>query len=565
MPDQDPTSLARDNEALRRQLAEAQATLDAIGSGEVDAVVIRQGQLNQVFTLDGAERPYRVFVDAMQQGAVTLGQGGTVLYCNQRFAHLLQIPLWDLTGSRFEEHLATSSRAAWSALLGEAVQGRAAGEVVLQRGDGSLLPAFAALSVLPSPEGQSYAVVVSDLTEQKQFERLVAAERQLQEAARAKDHFIAMLGHELRNPLAPIRHAMALLKELSPDPPGPEGLPARRARGILERQVVQLTRLVDDLLDVARMANGKITLRCEELDLAAVVGAVVSDQRPLLEAHGLEVRFRLPERAMPAFADGVRVAQIVTNLLANAAKFTDAGGRVEVGLDLTADGHVAITVQDSGVGMDPTLLEHLFEPFFQARQDFDRSSGGLGLGLALAKGLVDLHGGEIRARSGGPGQGSTLTVSLPVRVPGSAPGGGAPQAVAPPPPRTRRILIIEDNLDAAVVLKMLLDFLGHSVTMAHTGPEGLAQARLGHPEVILCDIGLPGGMDGYAVAAAVRKQPDLDGTCLIAMTGFSQEEDLRRAFEAGFDCHLPKPADPEALARLLVSIERNPSQARPEP
>ena len=415
--DSPSSPLWRENETLRRQLAEANETLEAIRSGEVDAVVVRQGSTNQVFTLDGAERPYRMFVEEMQQGAVTLGQGGTILYCNHRFAEMLHGQPAHLAGTPFETHVAPASREGWRALLQETGYGRAAGELALQRQDGSSLPTFIAASPMPSTAGASLAVVVADLTEQKHFERLKVAEQQLREllaaagqASRAKDRFLAVLGHELRNPLGPIRNSAMLLKLAGPADPVVQG-----ARAVIERQVGQMTRLIDDLLDVSRIASGKIILRKEELDLTRLVSEVVADQRPLLEAAGLELQW-IACGELPAFGDPVRIAQIVGNLLHNANKFTDPGGRVTVRLERGGPDDAVIAVTDTGIGIDPDSLDHLFDPLMQVEQSVGRAQGGLGLGLTLVKGLVELHGGHIHAHSAGLGQGAEFIVSLPIAL-----------------------------------------------------------------------------------------------------------------------------------------------------
>jgi PAS domain S-box-containing protein len=547
--------LRNDIEELRCQLQEAGEALEAIGTGAVDAVVMRKAGVNQVFSLEGAERPYRVFVEEMQQGALTLARNGTVLYCNHRFAEMLQCDASEVAGSRFEDHLSPGSREAWHTLMRIAATApRGAGELNLQRRDGSTLRAFAAVCPLVAQQGTSLALVVSDLTEQKQFERLAVAERRLEEAlgaaqqaSRAKDHFLALLGHELRNPLAPIRNSVALMKLAGTDDPI-----IKSAREMIDRQVTNLTRLIDDLLDVSRISSGKIALHKAGMDLGEVVAATVAAHRPMLEAAGMRVTYDGPPGPMAAFGDATRIDQIVSNLLVNAGKFTDRGGRVDVRLNLDPEGKAVITVTDTGIGMEPVLMEHLFEPFMQAGQPTDRS-GGLGLGLTLVQGLARLHGGHAQARSGGPGQGSEFTVVLPVLT-----GTFALEPERPPEAARevvpKRILVIEDNRDSAETLRMLLALSGHRVQVAHTGAEGLAMAKAEPPEVILCDIGLPGGMDGYEVVQAIQGIPELRSTYLVAMTGFGQDEDRMRAVQAGFHNHLTKPADPDELLCLLARI-----------
>ena len=372
------------------------------------------------------------------------------------------------------------------------------------------------------------------------------AEEALREADRRKDEFLAMLAHELRNPLAPIRNSVQVLKLL--------GLPDARlelARDMIDRQVTHLARLVDDLLDVSRITRGKILLRKERLDLVPLVRSAVEDHRALLEGTGLELSAQLPNGPVSVAGDPTRLAQVVGNLLHNANKFTDAGGRVSVRLE--ADGGAAVlSVRDTGIGMDADMLARLFEPFSQADRSLARSRGGLGLGLALVKGLAELHGGGVRASSPGAGWGSEFVVRLPLadagagaaRLAGAAAGGGP----------SLRVLIIEDNHDTAESLRLMLTLSGHEAAVAYTGRAGLEAARGFRPEVVLCDIGLPGGMDGYAIARALRADPELFRVVAVALSGYGQEEDQRKARQAGFDHHLTKPARPEELERVLAGV-----------
>jgi CheY-like chemotaxis protein len=313
----------------------------------------------------------------------------------------------------------------------------------------------------------------------------------------------------------------------------------------MDRQVRHLARVVDQLLDVSRLADGALTIRRERTDLAALVRRVVDDQRPILEAAGLTVRLDLPAGPVRVYGDPVRLAQVATNLLENAGRFTPPGGEVTVRLAQTGT-RAELTVRDTGEGIPADVLRWLFEPFAQADQGLDRPRGGLGLGLALVKGVVELHGGQVRAVSGGPGRGAEFSLWLPADAGPTAAGAGAERGQT-----GRRVLIVEDNRDAADSLHALLTLLGHDVRVAYTGPDGVATARDWRPEVIVCDIGLP-DLDGYGVAAAVRSDPATAGALLIAVTGYGQEEDRRRALAAGFDHHLTKPAPPDVLLKLLT-------------
>ena len=367
------------------------------------------------------------------------------------------------------------------------------------------------------------------------------------EADRRKTEFLGVLSHELRNPLAPLRNAAYLLEHTSPA----GGDPARAAAvGVVGRQVEQLARLVDDLLDVTRIAHGKIELRRRRVDLADVARRTAEDHRALLAGRGLDLQLAVPGGPLWVNADAARVAQVVGNLLANAAKFTDPGGRVGVAV-AEEGGRAVVRVTDTGIGIPPAMLAHVFEPFVQADSPL-RARGGLGLGLALVKGIVELHGGAVESRSEGPGRGATFTVALPLLAAPELP------AATPPPPAVqrlpaRRVLVVEDNADAAEMLRLVLELEGHEVAVAHDAAEGLARTRAFLPDVLLCDIGLP-DEDGYALARKIRALPELAGVRLVALTGHALAEDQRRAAEAGFDAHLGKPASPEEIERVINTL-----------
>ncbi len=416
-------------------------------------------------------------------------------------------------------------------------------ETVRVRKDGRQLDISLTLSPIYDSGGQIIGAsgIDRDISDRK------AAEAALAEAARRKDEFLALLGHELRNPLAPIRNCLQLLRSASLD----EG-EREKALGMVERQVVHLTRLVDDLLDVARISRGRIHLREERLDLAEAVRTAVEDQRAAIVAAGLELNLDLPVGAVWITGDPTRIAQIIGNLLHNAVKFTPSGGRISIALEPDEGGMTSLTVRDTGIGMEPELLSRLFEPFSQSRSKPVHDRGGLGLGLALVKTLVELHGGSVAAASLGKGQGSRIDLRLPRRTTleeeTAMPEPGNREAE----PAPRRCLVIEDHADAAESLAALLQLAGHEVEVAFDAASGLELARRFSPEVVLCDIGLPGALDGYGVARALRAAPETRSAFLIALTGYGQEEDRRLALEAGFNAHLTKPADLGELYRLLA-------------
>ncbi len=452
-----------------------------------------------------------------------------------------------LTGYSPEEHLARpdllleiahpDDRAA----LGELLSGEVPAVLTarFERKDGRLVWLEQRLTAVRDQAGKTVAfdAVARDITERKQ------AEEALLEADRRKDEFLGMLSHELRNPLAPLRNSLYLLRQTLPPDPRSE-----RALKIIDRQTGYLTRLIEDLLDVTRITRGQISLHRTRLDLAELVGRTVEDYRSIFEANGVELRDELPAEPLWASVDPTRFAQAVGNLLQNSAKFTPRGGRAEVLLAPDDQGRAVLEVSDTGIGIEPSVLARLFEPFSQAHQPLDRARGGLGLGLTLVKGLVELHGGEIRASSAGPGQGARFTVKLPLeQLPAVEAGPGpAPEASA-----ERQVLIIEDNRDTADTIRDILELAGHRIEVAYSGPEGLARARELRPEVVLCDIGLP-GMDGYAVARAIRADPALAGILLVAVTGYARPGDRRRAVESGFDLHITKPPSIEQLETVVA-------------
>ncbi len=328
----------------------------------------------------------------------------------------------------------------------------------------------------------------------------------------------------------------------------PGGAKARKAMAIIERQVEHLVRIVDDLLDVTRIARNMVRLQREPLELGGLVRHAMDDQLSEFEARGIALEgHHIEPEPLWADADGTRLAQVIGNLLANALKFTPRGGRVEVGL--RREGNQAVlSVRDNGVGIAPEMRSRLFEPFIQAPQTLDRSRGGLGLGLTMVKGLVELHGGTVDVTSGGPGRGCEFTVRLPLTSAAYAKAAPAPPA---PTPARRRVLLIDDTVDAADAMRDLLTLDGHDARVAYDGPSGIALARDFRPQVVFCDIGLP-GLDGYAVARAMRADDALRGAYLVALSGYARPNDRERSAEAGFDWHLAKPSSTEELERVVA-------------
>ncbi|MFL6262958.1 MAG: ATP-binding protein [Thermoanaerobaculia bacterium] len=384
-----------------------------------------------------------------------------------------------------------------------------------------------------------------DITEQRRLEEeLRRRAEELVGADRRKDQFLAMLAHELRNPLAPIRNAVELMRQVETIDPT-----FQPSREMVERQVKHLGRLVDDLLDVSRITQGSIRLRKEVVDLGTIVQRAVEGNRPLIESRAHTLSLGLPAEPVRLEADATRLEQVISNLLNNAAKYTMPGGHIWV--TAAREGEEAVVrVRDTGIGIPPDVLDRVFEPFVQqSNGSLARTQGGLGVGLTLVRSLVEMHGGRVEASSPGLGQGSELVVRLPAQTLAEATLPSEP--VAANAPRPLRVLVVEDNIDAAESLATLLRLWNHDVSVVHDGRTALEAAREQQPEVVLLDIGLP-GLDGYQVARRLREELHLDHALLVAMTGYGQPEDRRRSKEAGIQYHFVKPVEPLVLRNLLA-------------
>jgi signal transduction histidine kinase/CheY-like chemotaxis protein len=377
--------------------------------------------------------------------------------------------------------------------------------------------------------------VIVDYTARKYTEDL------LREADQRKDEFLATLSHELRNPLAPIRNALEVMRR-SPN----DAALAARARAIMERQLHQLVRLTDDLLDVSRITRNRIDLRRERVDLRTALTDAVETTQPLIDAAGHTLELQVPSAPLWVYADLTRLAQAFGNLLNNAAKYTDRGGRISLRATVLG-GQVTVTVTDTGIGIPPDLLPRIFDMFMQGDHPADRSRGGLGIGLSLAKRLIELHGGTIEARSGT--RGTTFIARLPLAS-GAEPQADPERQRQPVRTPSRRVLVAEDIPDAAEMLRLMIESMGHTVRVAADGVQAVAVAREFEPHVALVDLGMP-RMDGFDAGREIRKAL---GTrvLLVAVSGWGQDEDKRRAREAGFDHHLTKPADPDRLEELIA-------------
>ena len=394
--------------------------------------------------------------------------------------------------------------------------------------------------------------VARDVTERKRHEQ------SLQEADRRKNEFLAMLAHELRNPLAPIRNALQILRiNASRENQRPEDEAVQVASAMMERQVAQMVRLVDDLLDVSRISRGKIALRTQRIELSSTIYAAVEVIRPQCDLMEHTLTVTLPNEPIFLNADPTRLAQVVGNLLNNACKFTDKGGHIWLTVERKGT-QAVIRVRDNGIGIAADQLPRIFEMFTQLDTSLERSGSGLGIGLTLVKNLVEMHDGMVEVQSLGIGHGCDFTVRLPILLDAPEPPP-LPIRTELPPTTARRILVVDDNRDAATTLAMLMRLTGNVTHIAYDGLQAVAAAETFRPDVILLDIGLP-KLNGYEACRKIREQPWSKSIAIVALTGWGQDDDRRKSQEAGFDGHLVKPADHAVLVKLLEELHPNPSQ-----
>ncbi|HEV3057013.1 MAG TPA: ATP-binding protein [Vicinamibacterales bacterium] len=526
----------RETETLRARLAEAEEMLRAIRQGDIDALVVEGVGGNQVYTLHSAEEPYRNLVEQMQEGAVVLKSRGDILYANARFAALVGEPLQSVTGSHFARFVDASDKYGVETLLGV---GNGRGRCRLLRPDSGAFEVSLSLTTTRSTYGDRRNLIVTDMTE------LLEAHRNRDRAerdSRTKDEFLALLAHELRSPLGAISAAAQVLKVTHA-----AGRPETRAHDVIARQVGHISRLVDDLLDIERVVSGKIRLNRQALDLADVVRGAVATF-----AADAQLDRQIDVCTEPAWVDGdaVRIEQVLTNLLTNAVKYTPPGGRIRVALGASGADAV-LSVEDSGFGISPSLLPFIFDMYVQAGQTLNRARGGLGIGLALVRRLVELHGGTVAASSDGEGKGSSFTVRLrKIPLPETSSGVSFPRERRAKP---RRVLLIEDTGEAREMLRVMLELAGHVVYKATDGVRGIELLNVARPQVAIIDVSLP-GIDGYEVARRIREKPHGRGMLLLALTGHGSPGDSKHSLEHGFDYHLVKPVDPDYVARLIGEV-----------
>ena len=533
-------------EELRPRLRAAQQALDSIRA-DVDAIVVEGPAGPQVYTVTNADQPYRTIVEEMEQGAVVLTPRGDIFYCNRGFEAMVRAPLEDIIGHSMADFVAAVDESRleelWAAGAGRL-------EAILRASDGTEVPAYVTASLFGDTPAH-LCLVVTDLTEQKRqaareamFAREEAARAEAESANRAKDQFLSMLSHELRNPVGVILNGIEVLDQTGASDPEPA-----RIRGIIRRQAHHLGRLLDDLLDLARIGQGKLDFQPRPLDLADVVSTASEDHRSKIERAGISLTVSIPPRIIPVEGDRRRLVQAIGNLLDNARKWTAGGGRISVSVQQV--GEIAeMRVGDTGIGIEPHMRERIFDLFWQAQSSPDRSSGGLGIGLTLVRHLVERHGGTVEAVSEGPGCGSEFVVRLPVT---KVPVSEEPRTQASPSAASFRVLLIEDNADARDMACLGLELLGQTVATATNGETGIQMALADPPDAVIVDIGLP-GLDGYEVGRRLREALG-DRTRLVALTGYGQPEDRRRVHDAGFDVHLLKPAGPADILNAITTIE----------
>ncbi|HWA84580.1 MAG TPA: ATP-binding protein [Opitutus sp.] len=526
------------------KLREAHETLGAIRSGEVDAVVVSNAGGDKIYTLTGADLPYRIYIERMQEGAVTVSAGAVILYCNQRFADMLGVPLEKVIGADLRTHLPA---VAWAALARVTRSGEPVAKLEheLRRADGAALPVMLTASPLPLEGQVVICLIVMDLTAQRQNAELRLAKEVAEKANLAKDSFLAALSHELRTPLNP---ALMRANALELDASLPEAF--RADVSLIRRNIELEARLIDDLLDLTRIAQGKLQLHVAPMELNSVVRGALEICATEIRTRSLHVEFACAAAADRSVGDGIRLQQAVWNLITNAAKFTPKGGHIRISTSNPRDRWIAIEVADDGIGFDPRDATKLFDAFEQGDREVTRLFGGLGLGLAITRSIVQAHGGTTRAESPGRNQGARFTIELPLRAEIPAP---VPERI-PAPPRIpaagTRILLVEDHRDTRQVMESLLRRDRFSVVSAGSATEALALAEKQPFDILIADLGLP-DQSGLELMRQLGQRYRIRG---IATSGYGMEEDIARCRAAGFDHHLTKPVRIAQLRQLLADL-----------
>ena len=599
--------LGEENERLRARLEELEETLRAIRSGEVDALVVETAGEDQVFTLKSADQTYRLMVEEMQKGAATLSDDGVVLYCNPFLAALLDVPVEAVLGAPLADFLGEQAAVSLSELLGAARSGASRGEVSFRRGDGSV-PTHVSLTLLPLEGAAVFCMIATDLTESRRreeergqlereqvaraaaeeanrtaqeeierrkrveeslrqaekqrtelLERERSARTEAEEANRLKDEFLATLSHELRSPLNAIVSWSHVLGE-----PGLDPATARRAVQAIDRNARAQTQLVADILDVSRIVTGKFHMGLGPVRLSEVIESAADTVRPAAQARDIRVELAIDPAAGPVLGDASRLQQVIWNLLSNAIKFAPTGGRVEVRLE-GAGPWIELSVTDDGPGIDPAFLPYVFERFRQADSSSTRQHAGLGLGLAIVRHLVELHGGTVEARNRADRPGAVLIVRLPRRAGAAADRPPADESSSANPREERGqpapslqdvgVLVVDDEDDAREAMVIGLERYGARVATASSAGDAMGALARERPQVLVADIGMA-GEDGYTLLQNVRALPAERGgaTPAIALTGYADQQDRMDALRAGFQMHVSKAATPAELATAVAAL-----------
>lgn len=529
---------------LQGSLDEAQETLDAIRSGEVDAVVVSGPRGNQVYSLTSAEQPYRVYVEQMQEGAVTVSSDGLILYCNQRFADMMQLPLERVISSPISACLGSES---WTQISGVFNQDDAVKhECALQRAAGSL-PVNLTASRLPVENQNIMCLVVTDLTGQKKQEEARLARDLADRASQAKDDFLAALSHELRTPLTPVLITVNALEHNLTLPSD-----VRASLNLIRRNVELEARLIDDMLDLTRIARGKLELQLKKTDFHAVIHRALEVCRPEFNVKSQKIILDLNARDYQGVSDAVRIQQAIWNLIRNAGKFTPENGTITVNTSNPAPGTLSVKVHDTGMGFGAGAAEKLFQPFEQGGRNITRQFGGLGLGLAITRSIIEAHGGTIEASSEGVGKGATIAFEIPLQTDGAPlldeqlpASDHASQEVA-----GLRILLVEDHEDTRNALESLLRRHKHEVKAAASAKEALKLARENDFDLVISDIGLP-DESGLNLMEKLRDKFGLKG---IGLSGYGMAEDVAKGRKAGFVRHLTKPIRFDRLTEAIAEL-----------
>jgi PAS domain S-box-containing protein len=535
---------------LQESLREAQETLDAIRHGEVDAVVVSGERGEQIYSLAGAEQPYRVFVEQMEEGAVTVSADAIVLYCNRRFAEMVGLPLEKVISADVRTFIVPE---AWKAIAGVFTSEGAAvkHEALLCRVGSEGLPVSLAASHLPVENRPTLCLVVTDMTSHRERETFRLGKEVAERASAAKDSFLAALSHELRTPLTP---ALMVAGALENDATLSEKV--RADLGVVRRNIELEARLIDDLLDLTRISNGKLELQYGEINVHLILNRAIEICEPDALAKRQQIRPKLSARHTAMEGDAVRLQQVFWNVIRNAVKFTPPEGTIAIHTASNSAGNITICVEDSGIGFEPGSARNFFRAFEQGGRHITRQFGGLGLGLAISRSIVEAHGGRVRAESPGFGRGATFVIELPLGRRNRRredPKAEAKSDTTNGPGRSLRILLVEDHKDTRASIQKLLQHARHDVMPAASAREALESAAANRFDLVISDLGLP-DQSGHQLMRQLRQQFGLPG---IALSGYGMEDDVAQSREAGFAHHLTKPINIDRLKELLVEFNRD--------